>query len=91
MNLINLTMQEIYSKMLPYLEHHKSTGHLFVAWLHKQLKETLAIQLFTIAMDLMCETDDTKITGNQRTSVGNQPASKQPKMLIHVWNHRWGI
>jgi len=38
MNLINLPIQEIYSKTLPYLEHHKFTGHLFVVWLHKQLE-----------------------------------------------------
>jgi len=58
MNLINLTMQEIY-KILLCLERHKSTVHLFVALLHKQLKEVSAIQLsilisITNKMDLAC-------------------------------------
>jgi len=70
-NLIKLTIQEICSKTLPYLEHHKRTSYLFMAWLHMQLEEALAMQLFLF---LTYETGETESAGNQRTSVG-QPAS----------------
>jgi len=50
-----------------------------VAWLHKQLKEVLAMQSITIVMDLASKTGETESPGNQRTSVGNQPASKWAK------------
>ena len=32
-------MQELYSETLPYLEHQKSTSHLLVILLHKQLEK----------------------------------------------------
>jgi len=79
MSLINLTIQEIYGK------YHKSTGYLFVAWLHKQIEEALAMQLFiTIAMDA-CDTGETESTGSKNLLANGL------KILIQVSHHTWSI
>ena len=81
---MHLTMRDFYSETLPYLEHHKSAGHLLVVSLHKQLIRTICnaavLILITIAMGdtnglTACETATREVL---LTSLTNRL-----KLLIH--------